>query len=69
MTSELTLLGTKQVGRYATRVRIRSTETQPTAFDGMVGIVVDARDLGNVRVRLSSNVTLPFGISNLQVLR
>lgn len=52
----------------ATRVRVISTPEQPTAFAGQTGVVVDSRDHGNVRVRLSF-ATLPFAASNLEVLR
>lgn len=67
------IFGTKEVGsRYATRVLVVSTDEQPTSFAGSRGIVVRALDEGNIFVRLTSRgreVTLPFGRSNLQVLR
>lgn len=65
--------GTKDVGsRYATRVRIVSTDEQPTCFAGAIGVVVRGTDPGNVFVRLSwrgREVTLPFGASNLEPVR
>lgn len=65
--------GTREVGsRAAHRVRVVETEGQPTCFAGLRGIVVDGHDHEAILVRLDirgREVTLPFGISNLEVLR
>lgn len=68
------LLDSKSFGsRYASRVRIVSTPEQPTSFAGLTGIVARIVDEGNVFVRFTQfsgrEYTLPFGISNLEVLR
>ncbi len=61
------ILGTKEMGRYATRVRINSP--QGSRYDGREGVVVRTVDR-TVFVRLSSltgDVTLPFGLTELEI--
>lgn len=60
-----------EAGRYASRVRIVSTEAAPTSFAGVTGVVARIHDDGNVFVRMQHQgreVVLPFGKSQLEVI-
>lgn len=66
------LFAAKEVGsRYATRVRIVSTDEQPTSFAGVTGVIARIHDEGNIFVRFmhrGRELTLPFGRSSLEVI-
>jgi len=69
MTADVILFSARQMGRYATRVRVRDG-----AFAGMAGVIVTIHhDPGSIAVRFTTGrlagQTLPFGRSELEVIR
>ncbi len=61
------LVGTRQAGRYASRVRVATP--QGSAFDGHRGVVVRLEgDTAFVRLTTMRDLTLPFGVGELEVL-